>query len=134
MKITKTKDSVVIELPLFQKSYDAIGEYIGDVQNLIGVDTGREFTISQLCDLAYKGDQQEGMPYIVLEDKVELESVCKQLGLDIWERPSYEDERLKEAVENENIAWCAGHRCHSCGKPMKPSPTSDRCHSCWEKE
>ena len=84
MKITKQNNNLVLTIPLWQKSYDAVDQYIGKVPNLIGV-AGKEFSISWLIDLGYKGVQQEGMPVIMFNDKEELETACKDLGLDIWE-------------------------------------------------
>ena len=88
MKITKEKDELVIRLPLTQKENNCYMDEkdLRDVHNLIGVCNKKknEYTISQLCDLSYKGAQQEGMPYIFLEDEQELEEVCRKCGLSIW--------------------------------------------------
>ena len=89
MKITKEKNQLVMRIDLEQNSYDAVGDLIGKVPNLIGVvDVEKhEHSISQLNDLAYKGTQQEGMPIIDFwEDQEGLEKVCKELGLNIWYR------------------------------------------------
>ena len=72
-------------------SYDAIGEEIGEVDNLIGVCCKEDnyYALSQLCDLAYKGDQQEGSPYIMFDTEEELIEICHKVGLQIWYRESY---------------------------------------------
>jgi hypothetical protein len=31
-------------------------------------------------------------------------------------------------------AWMKGERCHSCGKYMKPSATTNTCPRCWEEQ
>jgi hypothetical protein len=36
--------------------------------------------------------------------------------------------------EAENKAWLKGERCHSCGKYMKPSATTNTCPRCWEEQ
>ena len=84
MKFSKEGESLVLTLPLKQKDYDAIGQYIGDVSNLVGVVAGNEFSISQLIALGYKDDIQEGSPIIMFDTKEQLEEVCKQFDLDVW--------------------------------------------------
>lgn len=85
MKIVKEGSDLVLRLPLWQKSYDAVGELIGDVPNLIGVVAGHEFSLSQLIDLGYKDDQQEGGPYIMFDDEKSLREKCKEFGIEVWE-------------------------------------------------
>ena len=88
MKITKEGDDLVLRIPLSQKSYDACGDYSFDTANLIGVIAGNECSISQLIDLGYKGDQQEGGAIINFDGDPEgLKKVCKELDIDIWEHP-----------------------------------------------
>jgi hypothetical protein len=85
MDITSDKENLIVKIPRFQNSYDAIGELIGKTNNLIGIIAGDEFTISQLIDLGYKGTQQEGMPILHFSSRKELEKVCKKYKIDIWE-------------------------------------------------
>lgn len=92
MNITKEIDQdgiseLVLRVPLKQISYDAVGEPIEETNNLIGIIAGGDYSISQLIDLGYKGDQQEGMPLITFYDREGLEEACDKLGLDIWEHP-----------------------------------------------
>ena len=87
MNITKKNDELVLRIPLKQKDYDAIGEYIGDVPNLIGIVAGNEYSISHLIALGYKDDIQEGSSIIMFESKEELEKICKELDIDIWIHP-----------------------------------------------
>ena len=85
MKFSKEGESLVLTLPLKQKDYDAIGQYIGDVSNLVGIVAGNNFSISQLIDMNYCGKSlQEGSPIIRFDTKEQLEEVCKQFDLDIW--------------------------------------------------
>jgi hypothetical protein len=88
MKITKEGQELVLRVPLRQPSYDAVGEYQGDTDNLIGISTDREWTISYLNDLGYKGTQQEGAPIINFYSRKELEKACKELGINIWDYDS----------------------------------------------
>ncbi len=82
-----------------------------DTQNLIGVVSGNEYTISQLNDLSYKGDQQEGMPIIYFSSKEELKEACKTCGIDIWEHPL----------------------CAYCGKVIRGSSTwASKGTQCWD--
>lgn len=101
-KIYEKKGMLVMEVPLWQSSYDAIGEFIGHVPNLIGIVAGHKCSISQLIDLAYKAEQQEGGEIINFDyDEVGLRKVCKELGISIW---------------NHDI-------CEYCGQPVRGSCT-----------
>jgi len=112
MKITKEDNQLVLRIHLTQKSYDILDEEIGDVPNLIGVVNGDEYTISYLCDLAYKDDQQEGMAIINFPSQEMLEDVCKELGLDIWR---YENcYSCKKAIRGSAVYDDKGLRCYSC--------------------
>jgi hypothetical protein len=87
MEITKENNQLVLREDLEQNSYDATGELIGKVPNLIGVINKKtqEHSISYLSDLGYKGTQQQGAPIINFSyDEEGLEKVCKELGLMIW--------------------------------------------------
>lgn len=87
MRITREGEELILRLPLRQASYDALDKRMGDTDNLIGVIAGSDYYISQLVDLGYKGHQQEGTPYIVLDDEKQLRAVCKEMEIDIWEHP-----------------------------------------------
>ena len=94
MKIYKKENKIIVEIDLWQKSYDALDDYTGDVSNVVGVivksqndDSGMfEQGIYQLNDLGYKDDIQLGGPLIMtcMEDD-EFRKLCKELGIDIWE-------------------------------------------------
>ena len=91
MKITKNKKDLVIKIPLYQDSYDAFGEKICKVPNIVGVVAGERCTISQLIDLGYKDDVQEGSELIVWndfstgKDIEEFKKLCKELDIEVWE-------------------------------------------------
>jgi len=93
MKITKTNKDLVIKIPLYQNSYDAIGQKIGQVSNIVGVIAGERCTISQLIDLGYKDDVQEGQEILIYndyaeeEDKEDFKILCEELGIPVWEHP-----------------------------------------------
>lgn len=115
--ITKEDNNLVMRIPLWQKSYDAIGEEIGEVPNLIGNIIERkeglsEYTINQLIDLGYKDSTQLGCPIICLDSREELEEVCKELGLQIDETPmcAYCDKPLYSS-----FYWVdKGNQCYEC--------------------
>ncbi len=87
MKIGKTKNNLIITLPLWQSNYDAIGERIEDAPNLVGIIAGEDYSLSQMIALGYKDDLQEGMPIVMFDDKDELIKVCKDFGISLWEYP-----------------------------------------------
>lgn len=114
MKITKTKNELVVKIPLWQNSYDAIGQLIGQVPKIIGVIAGDEIGFSWLNDLGYKGDQQEGEMFLKYygEDD-EFRKLCKELDIDVWEHSI----------------------CAYCGKVLYGSFTiSDKGYECFECE
>ena len=92
MKITKNKKDLIIKIPLYQDSYDAIGEKISSkAPNIVGVVAGERCTISHLIDLGYKGDVQEGMEIVIWSDDAtkkeieEFKKLCNDLEIDVWE-------------------------------------------------
>ena len=93
MKITKNNKDLVIKIPLYQNSYDAIGQKIGQVSNIVGVIAGEKCTISQLIDLGYKDDVQEGQEILIYndyteeEDREDFRNLCEELGIPLWEHP-----------------------------------------------
>jgi hypothetical protein len=112
MKIERENDELVIKLPLKQPSYDALGQYIGETDNLVGIIAGDEYTISQLIDLGYKGDQQEGMPLVSFVSKEELKEACKIGGLEIWEHPlcAY----CRKVIRGSFTVGDKGNMCFEC--------------------
>jgi signal recognition particle subunit SEC65 len=117
MKIYKKDNKCMVELDLLQKSYDAIGEEIGDVPNLIGNIIERkegisEYTINNLIDLGYKGDLQIGTPIIYLDSREELEEACRELGINIDETPmcAYCDSPLFGSFTISD----KGYQCYNC--------------------
>lgn len=111
MIISRKNNKLIIELDLFQTSYDAIGEEIGQVPNLIGIIAGDKYTISHLNDLGYKDSIQEGMPIIYFDSEEDLRDACKTGNIDIWKHPL----------------------CVACEKPIRGSHTmNDKGSICWE--
>jgi hypothetical protein len=90
MKITKVGDNMVVTIPLKQKENNGYMDEkdLGEVDNLIGIIAGDQYSISQLNDLSYKGDQQEGMPILMFNDREDLEKACKECEILIWEHPT----------------------------------------------
>jgi hypothetical protein len=112
MKLQKIKHELVVRIPLKQPSYDAGNELIGMTNNLVGVITKDDYTISKLIDLGYKGTQQEGMPIIHLNSEEELRKICKECDIQI--------------IEHETCAYCGQtiYGCHTFGKK------GNKCMSC----
>ena len=124
MKIYKKDKKIIVEIDSWQKSYDALNEYKGNVSNVVGVivnskvdDSGMfEQGIYQLNDLGYKDDIQLGGPLIMtcMEDD-EFRKLCKELGIDVWE--------YDKCVECGTVIW-GTHTMNDKG-PI--------CMSCYEK-
>ena len=51
-----------------------------------------------------------------------------------WDEPlkNYLTTKKAEWKVEEKIAWLEGRRCHTCGKPIEPHPTTDTCADCFE--
>ncbi len=89
MNITKENNELVIRIPLKQKINNPYldDKDLGETDNLVGIIADNAYSLSQLIDLDYKGDSQEGSPIIMFDDKEELEKVCKDFGIELWELP-----------------------------------------------
>ena len=81
----KINNNLVLTVPLLQNDYDAIGQLIGKVPNLVGYSDSKQFSINYLIALGYKDDIQLGTEILMFDDYEELEEECKKLGLEIWE-------------------------------------------------
>lgn len=144
MKIYKKDDKVIVELNLWQDSYDAIGEKIGQVSNLVGVICGDEQGISQSIDMAYKGKGPQIGDFLIKTDldETEFKKLCKELGIYVYEYPvcaacrkviygvhtiNDKGENIHEECEEEN-AW---QKCVNCGT-LYDNPLADICGSCFE--
>ncbi len=119
MKIEKIEDNIIITIPYWQSGSYTYGEGEWKVNNLIGIITKDEITISRVNYLDYKDDMQEGMPIIyyayqpIEEDKEEFRKLCGELGIDVWEHDS----------------------CVECGKVIRGSCTmNDKGFICFECE
>ncbi|SRR3990167_157852 len=114
-KFSKENNELVVRIPLRQKINNPYDEdEIGECDNLIGVIAKDEFSLSQAIDMTYKGKSaQEGMPIIMFETREELEKVCKDFGIEVWEMPI----------------------CGACGKAIRGSFTSNKKRNlCFECE
>ncbi len=91
MEITKEGQGdntmLVVKIPMNQKVNNCYDEdSLAMTDNLVGVIAGDDLTISQLIDLSYKGDQQEGMPIVHFDgSKEEFVELCASLGIQIIE-------------------------------------------------
>ncbi len=83
MEIKKDKDNLIVTIPLRQTAYDAVGDEVGQVSNIMGVIAGDEMTFSQEIDMTYKGKaSQEGMPLIhYYGEENEFKELCHNLGI-----------------------------------------------------
>jgi len=90
MNITRENNELVIRLPLEQNSYDAIGELVGKVPNLIGVIAGDEQGIHQSIDMTYKGKspQVDGLLVQTYYSNDEFIKKCAEWGIDVIEYSS----------------------------------------------
>jgi len=114
MKITKENNELVVRIPLKQKINNPYLDEndLTETDNLVGIIAGKEYSLSQLVDLDYKGDQQEGSPILIFDDREELEKVCKDFGIEIWEHPICETcGRVIRGVFTIN-RW--GNLCYNC--------------------
>ena len=89
MKITKEKDQIIIRIPFWQSSYDAVGQKIGNIPNVIGLIEKDTCTINQLIDMAYKGKAPQVGGTLIETDLLpdEFKKLCVELGIDYEELP-----------------------------------------------
>jgi hypothetical protein len=89
MNIYKKDDKIIVEIDYWQDQYNPYmgDEPIGRLQNVVGVISGNECTISHLIDIDYKDKPpQEGMPIVYFYGEPEkFRELCKELGLLVWE-------------------------------------------------
>lgn len=121
MNIIKTKDQdgieeLVIKIPLKQISYDAIGDVRGESDTVIGIIAGDSYSLSQLIDLGYKDDQQEGMPIIMFDTREELEETCRNLNIGLWEHPNCA--YCKEVIRGSFTLGDKGNMCWNCNETL----------------
>lgn len=94
MKIIKKENKIIIELPFTQEGENTYEEGKWRVQNLLGIITNKEITISQAIYLDYKDSIQEGEPIIYWcfqpdeKDKKDFIKLCDELGIDVYEHSS----------------------------------------------
>lgn len=116
MKITKNNNNLIISIPLKQKESNCYKDDkdLDDVDNLVGIIAGDEFSISHLNDMSYCGKApQEGSPIIMFNDEEELREACKIGGIMIWKHPL----------------------CAYCGKVIRGSFTyGSKGEQCWDCE
>ena len=87
MKLKRENEKLIVEIDLWQKSYDALDNEIGSVSNVVGVIAGDfEQGIYQVNDLGYKDSTQLGSPIVMtyFEDE-EFRKICEELKINVWE-------------------------------------------------
>ena len=114
MKITKENDELVVRIPLKQKINNSYMDEkdLYDTDNLVGIIAGDEYTLSHLVDLNYKDSQQEGMPILYFNTKEELEKVCKDFNIMVWEHPlcNY----CGKVIRGTHTIGEKGNKCFDC--------------------
>ncbi len=89
MQIKKIKDKIVVEIPFWQTSYDAVGQEVGRIPNIIGLIEKEVCSLNQLIDMSYKGKTPQLGGNLVetsLEPKG-FKKLCKELQIDYIELP-----------------------------------------------
>jgi len=119
MNIKKENNELVVRIPLKQKINNPyIDEKdLTETDNLVGIIAGNEYSLSQRIDLDYKGDQQEGSPIIMFNNREELEQVCKDFEIAIWEHPLCET--CGKAIRGAFTVNGQGNLCYNCERAIK---------------
>jgi len=114
MNIKKENNELVVRIPLKQKINNPYMDDndLAETDNLVGIIAGNEYSLSQLIDLNYKDDQQEGSPILIFDDREELEKVCKDFGISIWELPICGT--CKKAIRGTFTINKQGSLCYNC--------------------
>ncbi len=88
MKIEKKENNLVVTIPLWQPTYDAMGEKFGEISNIIGIIEGDEIGFAKVIDLGYKDSFDYSEIIVkVLIGKEEFKNLCKELDIDLYEYP-----------------------------------------------
>ena len=119
MNIKKENNELVVRIPLKQKINNPYldNEDLGETDNLVGIIAGNEYSLSHFNDLSYKNDQQEGSPIIMFDDREELEKVCKDFKIQLWEYPLCGT--CKKAIRGSFTHNEKGNLCYECGLKEK---------------
>lgn len=111
-RLNEHANTLDVSIPLTQKSYDALGGFVGHTDNLIGIIDGDEFSISKLIDLGYKGTQQEGGPILLFNSSEDLIRVCKMCGITYNKIPQCAV--CEEGIRGVSYLEEEGFICSSC--------------------
>lgn len=86
MRIDQEGEEIVVRIPKLQEDYDAIGDYIGMVPNVVGVIAGSEQGLYYISALGYKDSLQlGGLAIQTYLDDIDFKKMCSDLGLEVWE-------------------------------------------------
>ena len=113
-QITKENNELVIRIPLKQEVYNPYSDSVeGEIDNITGLIEGDRVGFAYLIDRSYKGKSPD-LGTMFYEDYMEhdkFRSLCKGLGLGLWETPV----------------------CSCCGKLLYGSFTlNDNGYMCWD--
>ena len=88
MKIFKKGNKIIVEIDLWQDSFDAIGQKQSKIGNVVGIIAGEEQGLAKVIDLGYKGSFDYGEIFLktYYEDK-DFIKLCKKLGISFFEYP-----------------------------------------------
>jgi hypothetical protein len=114
MNIKKKKNNLVVTIPIYQPTYDAIGEKIGYISNIVGIIEGDKVGFAKVIELGYKGSFDYG-DFIVIVDmnKDDFRVMCSKLGLDCYE---YERCVKCNKLIYGSHGWVNGPVCSDCDK------------------
>lgn len=112
MKIEKKNDNLVITIPLWQAIYDATGQRIGEMSNIIGMIERDEMGFAKVIELGYKDSFDYG-DFIVKVNmgKEEFQALCSELGLDCFEYPRCS--KCNKLIYGSH-GWSDGPVCSDC--------------------
>lgn len=94
MKISKNKENLIIEIPLYQDALDYFGEKVGEISNIIGVVSqdqwgNEEIGFHKLIDMTHKDkeSQIDGLLVQYYGNKEDFKKLCKDLDISYFEYP-----------------------------------------------
>jgi len=112
IEIKKEKDTLVVKIPLKQTGKYTYGDEKWFAPNLVGIIAGDEFSLSQMIYLDYKDDYQEGSPIIMFDTKEELEKICRDFNISIWEHSVCK--YCNKAIRGSYTFGSKGEKCFNC--------------------
>ena len=116
MKIERDENNLIIKIPLEQDDYDALNNFVGKIDNVIGVIAGDEQGFCGLSSRTYKGVEPDITDFIVktaYEDD-EFEKLCTKLGIGFYRYALCS--KCKEPIYGCCTVGDDGFICFSCSR------------------